>query len=61
MSRIANAETESGLDDLDVAEDLFASEAHALQMTGLKLAAVTDGEFAASLFARIDHLLALLD
>src|SRR5207245_2445425 len=34
---------------------------HALQMMGLKLAAVTNGELATGVFARIDHPLALLD
>src|SRR6266480_4510123 len=60
LGRVADAKTETRLDDFDVAEDFLARQAHALEMMRLELAAIPDGQLAAGVPAGGDHLLAFL-
>ena len=55
---LVEMDVETSLDDPQIAEDLFTREPDALDIMGVKPAAIADGQLAAGFFARVNHLLA---
>ncbi len=61
LTRSADVDAEGRLDEAQITQLALVSDAHALQIVGLELAAIGDGQLDLCRLAGIDHLPALLD